>query len=62
MGRNLKGNTMQHVTLETLCDLLEIMTIERSEDRGFAIAHFGHIEGQPTIVISHMNGAGVIIQ
>lgn len=53
---------MQHVTLETLCDHLEVMTIERSEERGFAIAHFGHIAGQPTIAISHMDGTGIIIQ
>jgi hypothetical protein len=44
--------------MEALCEVLELMTIERSVDSGFAITHFGHIEGQPTIAISTCNGGG----
>jgi hypothetical protein len=57
-----KESSMQHVTLETLCDILEVMTIERSIDCGFAITHFGDVGGQPTIAISHKDGTGPIIQ
>jgi hypothetical protein len=53
---------MQHVTIEALCDSLEKMIIDRSVDSGFAITHFGHVEGKRTIAISHMNGTGIIIQ
>lgn len=49
---------MQYVTLETLCDILEVMTIERSIDTGFAITHFGDVGGQPTIAISTCRGDG----
>jgi hypothetical protein len=53
---------MQHVTLETLCDILNVITIERSINPGFAITHFGHVGGQPTIAISHSDSTGVVIQ
>jgi len=43
---------MRIVTIEELCDLLEIMTIEHSHDSGFAITHFGQVAGTPTIAIS----------
>jgi hypothetical protein len=43
---------MKHVSLEQFSDLYEIMTITQSIDSGFAITHTGHIEGQPTILIS----------
>lgn len=49
---------MRHVTLEHLTDILEIMTNTESIDSGFAITHHGHVEGQPTIVISTCRGHG----
>ena len=49
---------MSKVTMEVLCETLESMTIERSVDHGFAICHFGQVEGQPTIAISICNGNG----
>ena len=49
---------MQHVTLKQATDLLEVMTIEQSTESGYAIAHHGHIEGVPTIIISTHRGAG----
>ena len=49
---------MQHVTLKQATDLLEVMTIEQSIESGFAIAHHGHIEGVPTILISTSCGEG----
>lgn len=55
---------MRHVTLEQLADILEDMVIEQTTDSGFAITHHGHIEGQPTIVISAFRGdsAGFVLQ
>ncbi len=42
-----KGQTtMRHVTLEQLTDILEVMIIEQTIDRGFAITYLGHVEGQ----------------
>jgi hypothetical protein len=49
---------MHQVTLETLCDILEVMTIERSVDSGFAITHYGDVGGRPTIAISTCRGEG----
>jgi hypothetical protein len=49
---------MRIVTIEELCDLLEVMTIEHSHDSGFAITHLGHVAGQPTIAISTCRGDG----
>jgi hypothetical protein len=49
---------MQQVTLEQISDHLENMIIEQSVDSGFAVAHFGHIEGVRTIAISTCCGAG----
>jgi len=49
---------MQQVTLEQAMEHLQVMTITQSIDSGFAIAHHGHIEGVPTIVISTTRGAG----
>lgn len=55
---------MRHLTLEQLTDILEVMFIEQTIDSGFAIAHHGHIEGQPTIVISAFrdDSAGFVLQ
>lgn len=53
---------MQHVTLESLCGILKVMTIERSINTGFSIIHFGDIDGQPTIEISHKDVTGATIQ
>lgn len=49
---------MKKTTLADLCSTLEAMTIERSVDHGYAIVHFGHIDGQPTIAISTCRGNG----
>jgi hypothetical protein len=49
---------MQHVTIEQLTDLLEIMTINQSIDSGFATAHTRQAGGVPTILISTRRGAG----
>jgi hypothetical protein len=49
---------MQHITLEHATDLLEVMTITQSIHSGFAVTHTGHIEGQPTILISTCRGEG----
>ena len=49
---------MQQVTLEQLGGLLEVMTVTRSIEIGFAIIHHGHVEGVPTIAISTCRGAG----
>lgn len=58
----MKGITMEKVTTEELCDFLEVMTNTRSVDHGFAIVHFGHIGGMPTIAISTCSGGSYIIQ
>lgn len=47
-----------HVTLEQATNLLEVMIITKSINSGFAITHHGHVEGQPTIIISTCRGAG----
>jgi hypothetical protein len=47
------------VTMEVLCDALEVMVIEQSVDTGFAITHFGRIDGIRTIAISTCHGDGV---
>jgi len=49
---------MQHVTLEQMSALLEVMTITQSIESGFAIIHHGHVESVPTIAISTCRGAG----
>lgn len=49
---------MKKVTLEEATDLLELMTITKSIESGFAITHYGHIEDVPTILISTCRGAG----
>lgn len=50
---------MRIVTIEELCDLLEAMTIEHSHDSGFAISHFGHIDGKPVSMINTCLGNGL---
>jgi len=47
---------------DEFCNILECMKIEHSIDSGFAITHFGFIEGQKTIAVSHANGTGIVIQ
>jgi len=49
---------MKCITLEQTTDLIEVKTITRSIDSGFAITHTGHIEGVPTILISACCGDG----
>ncbi|WP_158568036.1 hypothetical protein [Duganella sp. BJB476] len=49
---------MRSITLEQLADILEVMTITRTIDSGFAITHHGHIGGQPTVAISTCRGDG----
>lgn len=55
---------MRQVTLEQLADILEVMTITQSIDDGFAITHYGHIEGSPTVAVStcRCQGGGYILQ
>lgn len=43
---------MKHVSREQFSNLQNQMTVTQSIDSGFAIAHQGHIEGVPTIIIS----------
>jgi hypothetical protein len=49
---------MRSITLEQLADIVELMTITRTVDSGFAITHHGHVEGQPTVAISTCYGTG----
>lgn len=49
---------MMRITLEQATGLLEVMAITLSIDSGVATTHTGHIEGQPTILISTCRGNG----
>ncbi|MTW03498.1 hypothetical protein [Pseudoduganella ginsengisoli] len=49
---------MKHVTLEQFTDILEVMTITQSVESGFAITHFGYVDGRRTVAISTCYGNG----
>jgi hypothetical protein len=55
---------MRHVSLEEFCDIFQTMIVTQSVESGFAITHFGHINGVRTVAIStcHEEGDCYILQ
>jgi hypothetical protein len=53
---------MQEFNLEDFCDLLAVVTIEQTILNGPTMTSIGHVAGQRTVAVSHMNGNGYVIQ